>query len=101
MGDAERMRALGQEPTATLGFTFIRGSSGVDAFSKLSRYETAIERRYFRALHELQRLQHARLGGYVPPPLAVDHTVTGGAEDPDNATASGVLEVSAGESPRR
>ena len=45
LADAERMRASGKEDTATIGLTFIRGSSGV----------------------ELQRLRHARLGGYVPP----------------------------------
>jgi hypothetical protein len=31
-----------------------------EAFSKLARYEAAIERSFFRALHELQRLQLAR-----------------------------------------
>jgi hypothetical protein len=74
---AERLSDLRNGATATLGLTFIRGSSGVDAFSKLSRYEAAIERSYYRALHELQRLQHARRGGHVPPPLAVDVTVSG------------------------
>ena len=74
---AEQLRDLRNGAPATIGLTFIRGSSGVDAFSKLSRYETAIERSYYRALHELQRLQHARLGGHVPPPLALDVTVSG------------------------
>jgi hypothetical protein len=77
MAAAEQLRDLRNGATATIGFTFIRGSSGVDAFSKLSRYETAIERSYYRALHELQRLQHARRGGHVPPPLALDVTVSG------------------------
>jgi len=66
---AAQPRELCNGATATIGLTFIRGSSGVDAFSKLSRYETAIERSYYRAFHELQRLQHQRLGGHVPPPL--------------------------------
>jgi hypothetical protein len=83
---AEHLSDLRNGATPTMGLTFIRGSSGVDAFSKLSRYETAIERSYYRAFHELQRLQHARLGGHVPPPLAVDVMVSrpddGGPDSP-------------------
>jgi len=83
---AEQMRARGNEPTATFGLAFIGAAS---AFMTLSRYEASLERSYYRALHELQRLQHARLGGHVPPPLAVDVTVsgpdTGGADDPGQA----------------
>ena len=78
----EQMRARGNEPTATIGLTFIRAAS---ALITLSRYEASLERSYYRALHELQRLQHARLGGHVPPPLAVDVTVSG----PDNGGADG------------
>ena len=74
VADAEQMRARSNEPTATIGLTFIRAAS---AFTTLSRYEAAIHRGYYRALHELQRLQHARLSGHVPPPLALDVTVTG------------------------
>jgi hypothetical protein len=87
MTHAQRLKARREEsPAATLGLTFIRGSRGGDALSKLQRYEAAIERSFFRALHELQRLQHARLGGHVPPPLAIDVTVNGGAEvNPDCA----------------
>ena len=82
MTQAKQMRTLREESAAaTLGLTFIQGSSGVDAFSKLSRYEAGIERSYYRALHELQRLQHRRLGGDVPPPLALDVTVSGGSRD--------------------
>jgi hypothetical protein len=73
MTQAKQMRTLREESTAaTLGLTFIQGSSSVDAFSKLSRYEAGIERSYYRALHELHRLQHRRLGGHVPPPLALE-----------------------------
>jgi hypothetical protein len=46
--------------TATLGQTFIHDANEANAFSKLSRYETAIERSLYKALHELQRLQAAR-----------------------------------------
>ena len=72
------MKAKQDAETATLGRTFIRDADGANAFSKLSRYETAIERSLYKALHELQRLQAARTAaGGVPPPLAVDVDVSG------------------------
>lgn len=39
---------------------------------KIMRYATAIERSFFRTLHELQRLQSARMGGLVAPPMVVE-----------------------------
>jgi hypothetical protein len=85
MAAAEQMRARCNEQTATIGLTFIRAAS---AFTTLSRYEAAIERSYYRALHELQRLQHVRLGGHAPLPVALDVTVSrddGGPEGPRSA----------------
>jgi len=64
--------------TATLGRTFIRDADTTNAFSKLSRYETGIEGRFYKAYHELQRLQAARRAeGNVPPPVAIDVDVSG------------------------
>ncbi len=65
--------------TSTLGLAYIRnGGNGANAFSKLSRYETAIERGLYKALHELQRLQAARAPvGSIPLPVAVDVDVSG------------------------
>jgi hypothetical protein len=75
---SEEMKAKRDAQTATLGRTFIRDAEGANAFSKLSRYETAIERSLYRALHELQRLQAARrAGGGVAPPAVVDVDVSG------------------------
>jgi hypothetical protein len=66
--EEERFNYLGEE--RSLGVAFIRDA---DAFSKLSRYETTIERGLFKALHELQRLQAARHDeADVLPPPAVD-----------------------------
>jgi hypothetical protein len=68
---AEEMRVKQDAETATLGLTFVRDADKTNAFSKLSRYETTIERGLYRALHELQRLQAARVAaGSVSPPLA-------------------------------
>lgn len=70
--------SLGRDKDTDPGQAFLRGS---DVFSKLSRYETTIERGLFRALHELQRLQAARAGQPVPPPVAVDVDVSGVSEE--------------------
>jgi hypothetical protein len=45
------------------------------------RYEIAIENRLYKALHELQRLQSARNGELVPPPLALDVDISGEKEN--------------------
>ena len=64
--------------TSTLGLAFIRDGNGANAFSKLSRYETTMERGLYKALHELQRLQSARgAGSSIPIPMAVDVDVSG------------------------
>jgi|SRR5262249_52355656 len=67
---------LGQDPPlapdARVGRVFAKEAAGADTFSKLARYEAAIERSWFRALHELQRLQLARAGAQVPPPASLD-----------------------------
>ena len=58
---AEEMRVKQNAEAATLGRTFARDADKANAFSKLSRYETTIERQLYRALHELDRRQAARL----------------------------------------
>ncbi len=55
-----------------LGHAFIAGGYQSDCFSKLTRYETTLERAMFRALHELQRVQAERHGMPFLPPVAVD-----------------------------
>src|SRR5215208_3456598 len=79
---AQQMRAKREEDTTTLGRTFIRDANEANAFSKLSRYETTIERSLYKALHELQRLQAARRAdGNAPPPVAIDVDVSGVSRD--------------------
>jgi hypothetical protein len=46
-----------------------------DRLQLLSRYELALERSLYKALHELQRLQAERRGVPVPPPAVVDMTL--------------------------
>jgi hypothetical protein len=49
--------------------------------SKLSTYETAIERQLYRALHELERWQAARRGAALTPPRVLDVEVSGMPEE--------------------
>ena len=42
------------------------------SINKIQRYEAHISRQFYKALHELQRIQAARLSGRVQVPLAVD-----------------------------
>jgi hypothetical protein len=76
-----RMRSEQNDETATLGRTFARDADQANAFSKLSRYETAIERQLYRALHELERRQAARRGAAVTPPQVLDVDVSGMPEE--------------------
>ena len=78
----QEIKTKQEAETATLGRTFMRDANGANAFSKLSRYETAIERSLYKALHELQRLQAARgAGGNVSLPMAVDVDVSGDSRE--------------------
>lgn len=58
------------------GEAFIRDCGNENALAKLSRYETSLERSFYKALHELQRLQAARHGRDVPLPMAMDVEVS-------------------------
>jgi hypothetical protein len=49
MSGARRIRGEQEDETVTLGRTFARAADGANAFSKLSRYETAIERQLYEA----------------------------------------------------
>jgi hypothetical protein len=70
--------------TSTVGVAFMSDAHHGDAFSKLSRYEAAIERSLYRALHELQRLQAARKGDGISAPVAVDLNVDMGPSPTSN-----------------
>jgi hypothetical protein len=75
---ARQFRNEQKAEAATLGRTFARDADKANAFSKLSRYETTIERGLYKALHELQRLQATRAAaGSVSPPMAIDVDVSG------------------------
>ena len=51
-----------------------QGSNG-DSLQVLSRYEATLERSFYRALHELQRIQGMRQGCHVLAPVSIDLTL--------------------------
>jgi DNA helicase HerA-like ATPase len=63
--------------TANSGDAFILDSKHENALAKLSRYETSLERSFYKGLHELQRMQAARHGKEVPLPVAIDLDISG------------------------
>jgi hypothetical protein len=50
----------------------------IHELNRLLRYEGAIERQFYKALNQLERLQRMRAGDNVPPPLEVDVEVSAG-----------------------
>lgn len=61
------------EETVTRGYTPKIASDAVEKLSNIyARYETTIENRLFRALHELERVQRLRKGERLQQPVAVD-----------------------------
>jgi hypothetical protein len=42
-------------------------TNGADHWQTLSRYETIYERQFYKAIHELERLQRSRRGENIPP----------------------------------
>ncbi|MFC1972100.1 hypothetical protein ACFLVE_01675 [Chloroflexota bacterium] len=46
--------------------------SEVARWQSMNRYETALERQLYKALHELERIQGIRQGRNVPAPIAID-----------------------------
>jgi hypothetical protein len=82
IAETKKRAAVRDGETATLGQTFVRDAETANAFSKLSRYETALERSLYKALHELQRLQAARRAdGSASPPAVIDVDVSGVSGD--------------------
>lgn len=71
----QALRSQQEAGVPILGLAFVRDATGADALTKLSRYEIAIEKSLYKALHELQRLQAVRAGQLVQPPTVVDVNV--------------------------
>jgi len=51
--------------------------SGGNHMQVLSRYESAIEKAFYKAIHELQRIQAMRMGQPILAPIAIDISVDG------------------------
>ena len=62
--------------TPELGLsTPISALSAINLVSGFQRYETAIENKLYRAIHELERRQRMRKGELVPAPQSVDVSI--------------------------
>ena len=57
-----------------MGFYFM-GQNGITMHT-LARYESMLEKAFYRAFHELQRLQAMRLGHPVALPIAIDGEIS-------------------------
>jgi hypothetical protein len=62
--------------------------------STFQRYETAIDLKLFRTLHELERTQRMRVGEKLPAPVAVDITLGVNGSKADEPVEKTVLEGS-------
>ena len=65
--------SLTGEEEASIGLAFIRDANGANAFTKLSRYETTMERSLSRLRVDLERLQRARKENLKERPVTIDH----------------------------
>jgi hypothetical protein len=68
----ENAELIMAETSISIGAAFIRDSNGANALSKLSRYETTIERSLGRARDELVRLQTERISGASASSKTID-----------------------------
>ena len=67
--------------TPELGLsTAIGALSAINLVSGFQRYETAIENKLYRAIHELERKQRSRKGEFVPVPQSLDVSIHSGRE---------------------
>jgi len=64
------------KPHTRYACVFHQDTADSNVLNNLSRYEARAERAFYRALHELQRLQATRAGRHVPLPEVVDVNVT-------------------------
>ena len=62
--------------TPELGLSTVVGAlSAINLVSGFQRYETAIENKLYRAIHELERRQRMRKGEFVPAPQSLDVSI--------------------------
>jgi hypothetical protein len=71
--NAELENAIGRTVVLDPGLPSRLLPSGIDGLAgKFQRYETALDNKFYRALHELDRLQRMRKGETVPPPAVLE-----------------------------
>lgn len=61
----------------------IKNMLGNDGIENILRYETAIERSLYRALHEFERMQARKKGTHIPAPAILDVSIDGSFRNND------------------
>lgn len=63
-----------KSPLSSLKAKFAKKESPINKsqLDRLLKYEGAIERQFYRAMHQLERLQRLRAGHMIPAPIALD-----------------------------
>jgi hypothetical protein len=84
LADAMKKELTVQEEVARIGLTEDKQISSAfaafrsqGALERLQRYAATYDNKYYRALHELMRLQAVRRGQKVAAPVALDVTISG------------------------
>lgn len=70
------------ESPVLLGPNMVEDFQNYRNFDCLHRYESPIDRAFYKALHELERRQARRRGEPVPPPINVELAVTSPSRPP-------------------
>jgi hypothetical protein len=71
--DLDLAEARVKHLSADIGVAFKRDAAGANALTKLSRYETAMERSLSRLRAELEQLRNSRKEEDDEPPVTIDH----------------------------
>ena len=79
--DLDRARCERDREEVFVGRSFNADAKESDTFGKLARYEAALERTFYKAFHEIQRLQAARNGQPAPLPEAIDVDIRVSAQE--------------------
>jgi len=82
--DVDPEGLLGKVVVVNEGYAPLITDDNVQKLTEIyARYETTIENRLFRAIHELERLQRFRKGEKVLPPITADITQMGSFGESD------------------
>ena len=68
----QKVQCAGREANAEEARQAAAMIPSIEVLDKIMRYETMLERKLYRAMIQLERVQRMRLGEAVPPPLTME-----------------------------